>query len=147
MGDTPQGIFIGKALHIAAFQDGAWTFLSPNIGWRSYVQDVAAFLVFDGTDWQTLNDDSGSESAAKFGVNTTADDINRLSVKSQASLLDSDGAGHQVKINKTSSSDTASLLFQSGYTGQAEIGLTGDQNLHFKTSSDGQNFRDVLVAK
>ena len=146
VGENPQGAFTGKALHIAAFQDGAWTLLTPNIGCRSYVQDVAAFLVFDGTAWQTLYDGPSSETATKFGINTTADDINRLAVKSQTTLLDNDGAGHQLKINKTAATDVASLVFQSAYSARAEIGLTGDHDLHIKTSTDGQNFREVLVA-
>ena len=143
---NPLGAFADKAHHIAAFQDGAWTFLSPNIGWRSYVQDVAEFRIFGGSTWEALSSNSGASTAPTFGINTIADETNRLAVKSPATLLDDEGGGHQLKINKSNMSDMASLLFQNSYTGRAEIGLTGDNDLHIKTSADGVVFRDVLVA-
>ena len=144
----PEGAFIGQDHNIAAFQDGVWAFLAPQIGWCAYVQDAAALYVFDGAVWQANSTGSSgnAESAAKFGINATADDTNRLSVKSAAVLLDNDGAGHQLKINKFAASDTASLLFQSGYAGHAEMGLTGGQDFHIKTSADGAAFRDSLIA-
>jgi len=142
---NPQGGFADKTQNIAAFQDGAWTFLAPNTGWRSYVQDTAEFRIFDGTAWQALTNEGGSETVPKFGINTTADETNRLAVKSSATLFDNEGAGHQLKINKSSANDVASLLFQSGYAGHAEIGLTGDQSFHLKTSAEGQIFRDALI--
>lgn len=146
VGTSPQGEFSNKTNHIAAFQDGAWAFLTPNTGWRSYVQDAAEFRIFDGTVWNSLTGGgSAAETASKLGVNTTADEINRLAVKSSATLLDNEGGGHQLKINKSSVHDIASLLFQSGYTGHAELGLTGDQDFHIKTSSDGTEFRDSLT--
>ncbi len=145
VGSDPQNSFGGKANHIAAYQDGAWAFLAPNIGWRSYVQDLAEFRVFNGTDWQALTASGSAETALKFGINTMADDSNRLAVKSPATLLDNEGAGHQLKINKSAAPDIASLVFQSGYAGHAEMGLTGDQDFHIKTSADGQAFRDALI--
>jgi len=140
-----QGDFTEKMHHIAAFQDGAWIFLSPKAGWRSYVQDNAEVRIFDGHAWQALNSGGNSETATKFGINTAADDINRLAVKSNASLYDNEGSGHQLKINKATQNDTASLLFQSGYAGHAEMGLTGDNDFHIKTSPDGQSFRNALT--
>jgi len=142
---NPQGSFAGKAHHIAAFQDGAWSFLNPNAGWQSYVQDAAEFRIFDGTSWQALMAGDNLEAVLKFGINTTADEANRLAVKSPATLLDNEGGSHQLKVNKSEAGDTASLLFQSGYTGHAELGLTGDQNLHIKTSPDGNVFSDALI--
>ncbi|MBV1705372.1 MAG: hypothetical protein KGQ28_11265, partial [Hyphomicrobiales bacterium] len=40
--------------------------------------------------------------------------------------------------------NTASFLFQDGYSGRAEIGLSGDDGLHFKTSPDGSTWRESL---
>jgi len=145
VGADPQNGFADKANHIAAFQDEAWVFLAPNIGWRSYVQDTADFRIFNGTEWQALMGGGSLETVPKFGINTTPDDTNRLAVKASATLLDNEGAGHQLKINKSNPSEIASLTFQSSYTGHAELGLTGDQDFHIKTSSDGQNFRDAVI--
>lgn len=56
------------------------------------------------------------------------------------------GVGHQLKINKASASDTASLLFQSGWTGHAEIGLVGDTSFSLKVSPDGSTWTEALRA-
>jgi hypothetical protein len=79
-----------------------------------------------------------------LGVNSAADTTNRLAVSSPASLFNHDGNGHQVKINKNSGSDTASFLFQDGFSGRAEIGLTGDDDFHFKVSPDGSAWFDSI---
>ncbi len=42
-----------------------------------------------------------------------------------------------MKLNKQATADTASLLFQSNWSGRAEIGLLGSDTLQFKTSPDG----------
>jgi len=157
VGNIPEGLFEGHPNKLAAFQDGAWAFYPPKKGWRAYVENLSELHIFDGTNWETINNsgantgsgNTGGESIEtidKLGINTVADTINRLSVKSPNTLLDNEGAGHQLKLNKASVTDTASLLFQSGYTGHAEMGLTGGQNFHIKTSPDGNQFEDSLIA-
>src|SRR5581483_10718183 len=79
-----------------------------------------------------------------LGVNTTADSTNKLAVKSSAVLFDNIGNGVQAKLNKNAAADTASLLFQTGYSGRAEVGLTGDDNFHFKVSPDGASWTDAI---
>ncbi len=79
-----------------------------------------------------------------FGVNTTADTTNKLAVKSAALLFDNIGNGVQAKLNKHASGDTASLLYQTNYSGRAELGLTGDDNLHIKVSPDGTTWFEAL---
>lgn len=58
-----------------------------------------------------------------FGIATSWDATNRLAVASPASLFTHQGAGHQLKIDKAASTDTASLLYQDNGSGRAEIGL------------------------
>ncbi|HVZ05497.1 DUF2793 domain-containing protein [Hyphomicrobium sp.] len=79
-----------------------------------------------------------------LGINSTADTTNRLAVSSPASLFNHEGNGHQVKVNKNSASDTASFLFQNGFSGRAEIGLAGDDDFHFKVSPDGATWYDGI---
>ncbi|MEP4152391.1 MAG: hypothetical protein ABJL73_13885, partial [Lentilitoribacter sp.] len=81
-----------------------------------------------------------------LGVNASADTTNRFILSSEASLFNNSGNGHQLKINKAQASDTASLLFQTGYSGRAEFGLAGDDHFRIKTSADGANFNTALVA-
>lgn len=80
-----------------------------------------------------------------FGINATADTTNRLALSSAASLFNHAGSGHQQKINKASSAQIASQLYQSNFSGRAEIGLLGDDDFRFKVSPDGTTFHDAIV--
>lgn len=79
------------------------------------------------------------------GINDTADTTNRLAVSSPASLFSHEGAGHQLKINKDTAADTASVLFQTGFSGRAEFGLAGDDDFHVKVSADGSAWHESLI--
>lgn len=82
---------------------------------------------------------------ALLGINATADATNRLSVNAPASLFNHDGNGHQQKINKANAARTASVVYQTNFSGRAEIGTTGDDNFHFKVSADGTTFREAMI--
>ena len=99
--------------------------------------------VFDGTDWVPLL--SSLQNFDFVGINPTADATNRLSVKSDATLLSHDGSDHQLKINKATDSDTASIVFQSNWVGKVEAGLTGNNDLSVNYSSDGFAWNTGLV--
>ena len=48
-------------------------------------------------------------------------------------------------MSKESAAKTLSFLFQDNFSGRAEIGLTGDDDFHFKVSADGTAWLDALV--
>ena len=48
-------------------------------------------------------------------------------------------------MSKEAAANTLSLLFQDNYSGRAEIGLTGDDDFHFKISPDGNAWYDGIV--
>ncbi len=132
--------------NLAFYQDGAWASLAAVTGVRAYVVDENALVAFDGTLWSPI---ALGEEAALFGINTGADETNRLAVKSDAVLFSHDdvtpGSGDaQIKINKAAVGGTASHLFQTGYSGRAEFGLTGDDDFHVKVSADGAVWRDAF---
>ena len=140
---------------LAVYQDGAWAEIAPAEGVRAYVIDEGALTVFDGAAWQAVSSGApgssggGGDSAPRFGVNTAADDTNRLAVKSDAVLFNHDDVtpGNddcRVKINKKTPPDTASLLFQTGASGRAEFGLTGDDDFSIKTSADGSSWTTAM---
>ena len=85
------------------------------------------------------------ENLSKLGIGTAADAVNLLSVKTAAVLLSNVGADLQLKLNKASTSDTGSMLMQTGAFGRAEIGLCGDDDLHLKVSADGSTWSEALV--
>ena len=69
-----------------------------------------------------------------------------MAVSSDATLLTHDTTGgHQLKINKDQPGDTGSLLFQTGWSGRAEMGLAGSDNFEIKVSPDGSNFHQALT--
>jgi hypothetical protein len=49
-----------------------------------------------------------------------------------------------MKLNKLAPSDTNSLLFQTDFSGRAELGLTGDDDVHLKVSPDGTNWTETF---
>ena len=75
----------------------------------------------------------------------TADATNRLALNAPAALLNHAGAGHQLKINKAAAADTASLMFQTGFSGRAEMGLAGNDAFSVKVSATGSGFADALT--
>ena len=138
------GDWAGRAGQIAAFWGGAWLYLVPREGWMLRVIDEGVTLAYADGAWvsaATLPDQVG-----QLGINTPADGVNRLALSSDAVLFTHQGAGHQVKVNKARATDTASLLFQTDYSGRAEIGTAGEDALSFKVSADGQAFVTAIRA-
>ncbi|MDP1556622.1 MAG: DUF2793 domain-containing protein [Hyphomonas sp.] len=141
-GDSWEGAPAGTLM---AFQDGAWEAFTPAEGWRAFVVDEAVLLVWNEAAWF-----ASVEQAARFGINTSADDVNRLAVKSDAELLSHDdvtpGSGDARKIiNRADAGKAASVVFQTDFSGQAEFGLIGDDHFRLKVSDDGSSFTDALV--
>lgn len=139
LGPVPIGEWAGQAGQLAQWTGDYWRFIAPQDGWLAWDLTGAVLLVHGATGWVPA-----LSQFETLGVGTSADAVNRFALASEASLLTHAGAGHQLKINKNSAGDTAALLFQQGFSGRAEIGLVGDDDLVFKVSDDGANFRDGL---
>ncbi len=138
------GDWAGKDGQIAAFQDNAWVFHQPREGWLVWIEDEGILLIWRGSNWSPVSEEIMNPTSL-VGVNTTADATNRLSVSSPNSLFTHEGAGHQLKVNKNTSGDTSSVLFQTNYSGRAEFGTTGDDDFHVKVSPDGSTWRDAIL--
>ncbi|NWH07428.1 MAG: DUF2793 domain-containing protein [Alphaproteobacteria bacterium] len=128
---------------LAAYQDGAWVEIVPAKGWRAFIEDEAALRIFGGLDWAVLG-----ETQERLGLNTTASDTNRLAVKSDAALLSHDdvtpGSGDaRQMINKSAEEKTASVVFQTAWSGRAEFGLNGDDDFSLKVSANGADWREA----
>lgn len=137
------GAWAGHGDEIAAWQAGAWQFYDPAPGWQVFDRARGALKIFSGSSWVAVA--ALGDGLPQLGVNASADGTNRLAVASHASLLSHDGAGHQLKINKADNGDTASLLFQSNWTGHAEMGLMGDNSWRIKVSADGTNWTNAIT--
>ena len=114
----------------------------PRGGWLAWSAADAALLVFDDGAWR-----GAAGTLAALGINTDADTTNRLAVGAPASLFTHDGTDHRLKINKAGSLDTASVLYQSGFSGRAEFGLIGEDDFSLKVSADGTNWQDAITIK
>ncbi len=142
VGPGADGAWSGRDGEIAAWQDGGWSFFAPRPGWLAWLADEARLLVFDGGVWAEL--DTDLDAVTMLGINAMANETNRLVVRGAASLFDSEAGDHRLKINKAAPADTASLIFQTGYAGRAEIGLANDDALHVKVSNDGESWTDAM---
>lgn len=133
------GAWAGWDDSISYYAATAWHRLEPKDGWRCWVQDESLPLIYDGA-WRDY-----LQNLPSVGVNATADTTNRLSVASSAVLFNNVGSDHQFKINKAAAGDTASLLFQTGFSGRAEMGTAGNDDWSIKVSPDGSTFFDAIV--
>lgn len=144
VGTVPGGDWSGQAGSIAVYEQGIWSFVAPLPGWRADVAATASTLRYDGSSWLSTPDKL--QNLSMLGVAATADATNKLAVASEGTLLTHAGNGHQVKVNKATESDTASLLFQTGYAGRAEMGTSGSDDFAVKVSPDGATWTEVLSA-
>jgi hypothetical protein len=148
---TATGAWAGQDGKIAYRADGGWRFYAPFGGLVAYVADETALVVFDGAAWTDYGSLISVQNIPHVGVNTTADSTNKLSVLSEAALFSAlstaDGGSGDMRmtLSKQAATNTATLLFQDNFSGRAEIGLAGDDNVHFKVSSDGSAWTDAMV--
>lgn len=136
------GLWAGHDHEIAAWTGASWTFVHPRAGWQAYVIERSQTIVWTGTQWRPSV--SGTLQTEAVGINATADPTNRLSVSSDAVLLNHAGGGHQLKINKSAESSTGSLLFQTNWSGRAEMGCTGEDAFTIKASADGAGWATAM---
>ncbi|QYJ02263.1 DUF2793 domain-containing protein [Thalassovita mediterranea] len=133
---------------IASFQDGAWFEIAPREGWLAWIEDEASLFVLTGDGWEAVQG-AGSGPALTLGINSEADETNRLTVRSDAELLTHDdvtpGTGDARKIiNRADSTKVASVVFQTDFTGEAEFGLAANGGFELRTSDDGTAFDTAL---
>jgi hypothetical protein len=147
---TGTGAWTGQDGEIAYCADGGWRFYAPFMGIVAYVADENDLIVYNGSAWVDYGSLIALENIPMVGVNTTADATNKFSVQSNAALFNalrtgSGGSGDfRATLSKQTSGNTASFLFQDNFSGRAEIGLTGDDDFHFKVSSDGSTWHDAI---
>lgn len=140
LGAVPTGAWEGQAGRLAVRAGTGWLFATPRPGWRAWGRAEADLRIWDGAGWGSL-----FAGRAGLGINTGFDAANRLSVAAPATLLSHEGAGHQLKINKAGAAETAALLFQSGWSGRAEMGLAGNDDFSVKVSADGSSWIAALT--
>ena len=142
----------GFAEHdIAYHQDGAWRRIAARSGLVAYIIDEGALVMFDGTRWAPIGEAiTALSDLDRLGVGTAADAANPFAAKLNAALWTAlytaeGGTGDlRYTLNKEGPLDVLSLLFQSAWSGRAELGLTGDDDFTLSVSADGASFVPAL---
>ncbi|WP_298958788.1 DUF2793 domain-containing protein [uncultured Methylobacterium sp.] len=147
----PTGAWAGWAGRVACFQDGAWISYAPRPGWLAWVASEGALFVHDGAAWIACRPALDSlQGLTRLGLGTEADAQNPFAAKLNTALWTARAAAEggsgdlRCTFNKEAPGNTLSLLFQSGWSGRAEIGLTGSDDLRLKVSADGDAWREAL---
>ena len=142
--DGATGTWVGQDGAIAIYDGNVWLFIAPKLGWLAFDQSNSTYVHFDGSTWIGLPQQGDFSNVQQVGINATADTTNRLSISAPATLYSHEGAGHQIKVNKASATDTASMLFQSNWSGRAEMGLNGSDHWSLKISPDGSAWQEAI---
>lgn len=147
LGVSATGDWAGQDGDIASFTDGGWRFAAPGEGWLAWDKSTQSALVYVSGSWTAWAETIASlQNLNLLGVNATADATNKLAVRTNAALFNalevgSGGTGDvRLTLNRETGADTASLLFQSGFSGRAEFGIAGSDDFSFKVSPDGSSF-------
>lgn len=130
---------------------GGWVEVSVQDGLIALVQDADELIVRAGGDWVALGARIGAlQGLSRLGVNTAADATNPFAARVNKALwtaLETGAGGDgdlRLTLNKQTAGDVLSLLFQSGFSGRAELGLIGTDDLTLKVSADGATWHEAL---
>jgi len=130
------GAFAGHEGEIAACIGGGWVFLAPRPGWIA-VSTTGELRVFTDAGWT-------GPATPTLSVGAGADSQNRLVVSGESTLFTHEGGDHRLTINKAATAATGSLVFQSDWSGRAEMGLAGEDAWSIKVSADGSTWITAL---
>lgn len=150
LGAAPLGDWAGQGGRLAERRDGGWVFHAPRAGWIAWVEAEQVLIVCDGSDWRGVLDGGTLTLLTRFGLGTTPDAANPFAAKLNSALWTARGSGEggdgdlRITLNKEATAGVLSLLFQSGYSGRAEIGLVGNNDLQFRVSADGSIWQEGL---
>ncbi len=146
------GAWAGKDGRIAAWQDGGWILVDAKPGWLCFVVDEDVLLVRTGTGWRSATSALATlQNLSRLGIGTAADEVNPFAAKLNkalwAALSTAEGGDGDLRytLNKQGADNVLSLLLQSGWSGRAEIGLVGNDDLAVRVSADGSTWRDALT--
>lgn len=135
LGSDPTGDWAGQGNTLAARSDGGWLYITPKPGWRAWGKADGDLRVWTGSAWDTPG--VALDNLDGIGIGTSHDGTNRLAVSAPASLFTHEGGGHQLKINKSATGETGTIVFQTGWSGRAEFGLAGNDDVTLKVSDGG----------
>ncbi|EKF19839.1 DUF2793 domain-containing protein [Nitratireductor pacificus] len=151
------GAWMGWDGAVAHHADGVWQKLTPQPGWRAWVEDEGKLIAFDGSSWQVVGGIPASgaqiQNAALLGIGTAADAANPFSARVNkalwTALYTAEGGNGDLfhTMNKENAAGDVGILMQSGFVTKALMGLFGSDNWRLSVSSDGSVFHDAIRAE
>lgn len=136
---------------IAARIDGAWQRIVAGVGWIAWVEDEEQFVYRTNDNWSEFGSALPTlQGLELIGIGTTADEANPFAAKLNKALWSARYAGEggdgslRYTMNKEQPTGVLSLLLQSAWSGRAEFGLIGNDDLSIKVSPDGSNWKEAL---
>ncbi len=99
-----------------------------------------------GTDnpQQALHVEGSAYVAQRLGIGV-ASPTNALEVLGAYAVLFNPAGSTQLALSKNAVSATASVLFQTNFSGRAEFGMVGDEHFRLKVSPDGITFYEAVL--
>jgi len=150
IGAAPAGIWTGHQGNIAISCGGdVWDFLAPFTGLQAYVKAEQTFVFHTGAAWTEGTGGFTELKLDRLRINSEIGSSGRLAVESDSIIFSHDstkpgGGDLRSYLNKLSDAKTASLIFQTNWSGRAEFGLAGDDDFSIKVSQDGAAWKTSL---
>ncbi len=133
------------------YEAGTWATVAVTEGILAWLRNEDQLLVYDGGQWQSyLGLIKSLNNLDRLGLGTSADATNPLSVRLNKALFtakpvaEGGDGGLRYTLNKESSGAVLSFLMQSAWSGRAELGLIGSDDLSLKVSGDGGTWQTAF---
>lgn len=142
-----------EADDLIRFELGHWLRQDPSEGLTALILDEAVQVAWMDGAWTPVGgapELDEIQGLSRLGVGTTADANNPFAAKLNKALwtaLETGNGGDgdlRFTFNKQGAARVLSLLFQSNWSGRAELGLIGDDDLKLKVSANGSLWQDAL---
>ena len=149
VGPAASALWTGHSGEIAVAEGEFWWFLAPSQGLHAFVEDEQVFVFYDGTVWRETAETLTALSLEALAINTSTNPVAKLAAETDSVFFSHDaatpGSGDiRAYLNKAASSKTASILFQTNFSGRAEIGTAGTDEFQMKVSPDGSTWKTAI---
>lgn len=141
-----------SAHSLVRFDAGAWHRIEVPTGALVHAFTEGRYLSRTATGWASLSEHLGPmDNLSGLGIATQATATNRLAVVANGVSFSGSASGAgatgdmRVTVNRAAPSATASIVFQTGWSGRAELGIAGNDNLSVRQSPDGQAWATTLT--
>ena len=135
--DSPTGAWAGNPHSLAIDLGTQWRFIALQPGFHGVDLSNSAVVVWTGAAWAVAGSDAFPDTVPELGIGTPPASGQALTVQGAGTLLTHAGTDVRQTLNRASADDVCSVLFQTGFSAGAEIGLVGDGRATLRTFDAG----------